>query len=140
MKLYSKKILLLPLLLALSFGAQAEVLVVTSAASSLSGLSRDQVQQLFTGKLHEISGQRLEPLDLPEDNSTRAEFYKELTGRNAQQMRAYWTQLIFTGRGAPPRAVTQGSLTSKLHGSANYVGYLPAGSDTSDLKVLAKLP
>ena len=140
MKFTMLKIVLLPLLLTLSFGASAEVLVVTSAASSLSALSRAQVQQLFTGKLHEISGQALEPLDLPEDNGVRTEFYKELTGRNAQQMRAYWTQLIFTGRGAPPRTVGQGSLVSKLHANANYVGYLPAGADTSDLKVLAKLP
>jgi hypothetical protein len=140
MKTRYVKLLLLPLSLLLAVAAHADVLVVTSAASPLSSLSSDQIQQVFTGKLHEIQGQALTPLDLPEDNATRSDFYKQVTGRDTRQMRAYWTQLIFTGRGAPPRTVTQSDLLSKLKANANFVGYLPASADISGLKVLAKLP
>lgn len=140
MKTLYAKLLLLPLSLLLAVAAHADVLVVTSAASPLSSLSSDQIQQVFTGKLHEIQGQTLTPLDLPEDNATRSDFYKQVTGRDTRQMRAYWTQLIFTGRGAPPRTVTQSDLLSKLKADATFVGYLPASADTNGLKVLAKLP
>ena len=79
-------------------------------------------------------------LDLPEDSDVRTDFYKQVTGRDTRQMRAYWTQMIFTGRGAPPRTVTQADLVSKLMSSPAFVGYLPSGADTSNLKVLARLP
>lgn len=138
------KKILFPLVLALSclvsLSAQAGVLVVTSANSALSSLTSDQVQQLFTGKLHEVAGFRLTPLDLPENSAARGEFYKALTGRNLQQMRAYWTQLIFTGRGAPPRVVTESDLRMRLQANPQLVGYLPAGSNVDRLTVLTRLP
>ena len=139
MKTQVLKIVLLSLSMLLSMGVQADVLVVTSAGSPLSRLNTDQIQQVFTGKLHEIEGQTLVPLDLPEDSSARADFYQQVTGRDTRQMRAYWTQMIFTGRGAPPRTMTQGDLVNKLKSDASFVGYLPSSADTSGLKVLAHL-
>jgi hypothetical protein len=138
MNTHIRLLLLLPLLL-LGLAVRADVLVVTSANSALSHLSVDQVRQLFTGKLHEMDGQKLVPLDLPEDNKARTEFYKVLTGRDARQMRAYWTQLIFTGRGMPPKAINESELLRRLQSDTTSVGYLPAGANTSGLKVLAKL-
>lgn len=140
MKILIKTVLLLPLLLAWSLtSAQADILVVTSAKSSVSQLSDAQVKQLFTGVLHEVNGHKLTPIDLPEDSNVRNEFYKTVVGRTAQQMRAYWTRLIFTGRGAPPATASENDLPLRLQSDENLVGYLPGDADTSGLIVLNRV-
>lgn len=126
--------------LCLSLSAQAELAVVTSSSSSLSALSQDEVKQLFSGQIHEIRGQRLEPLDLPESDPVRVGFYKSLLNKSPDQMRSHWVRLVFTGRGQPPRSVDSSREQKMiLANSSQYVGYLPAETVDSSLKVLLLL-
>lgn len=118
----------------------AELVIVTSTNSPINSLTENEVRQLFSGQLRSISGQRLQPLDLSARDSTRELFYQKLMGRGPDQMRAYWTRLIFTGQGQPPREVSgvQELLTLSAS-STEYVGYLPADQVTGQLRVLYRM-
>lgn len=94
--------MLLLLSLPLPLLAQADLVVVTGSNSSITSLTENEVRQLFSGQLKTVAGQRVQPLDLPNSGQHREEFYRKLMGRTPEQMRAYWTRLIFTGQGKPP--------------------------------------
>ena len=135
------KRLIAALLFTLPMLASAELVVVTSNNATLNSLSENEAKQLFSGQLRQLGGNRVQPLDLPSSNKAREEFYRKLLGRSPEQMRAYWTRLIFTGQGQPPREVSGAQeMTTLLNSSAEFIGYLPAAELTGTMKVLYRLP
>lgn len=126
--------------LCLSLSVQAELAVVASDRSALSSLSRDEVKQLFTGQVRKIRGQQVEPLDLPESDPIRAQFYQRLLNKSADQMRSHWVRLVFTGRGQPPRSVDSSrEQIMIIANSSQYIGYLPVEAVDGSLKILLLL-
>jgi hypothetical protein len=133
------KKLIVMLLFSIPLLSQAELVVVTGSDSTIISLTELEVRQLFSGQLKAIAGQRVQPLDLPNNARDRDEFYRKLMGRSPEQMRAYWTRLIFTGQGKPPREVSNTQELSTLVSSGEYIGYLPAEADIGDMRILYRI-
>ena len=100
------KVLLSTLLLVLSglgSTANAEPVVVVSAASSLRQLSQDEVVNIFLGRYRRLpNGDTALPIDQPESSPVRADFYRRLVNKDLNEINAYWSRLIFSGRTSPP--------------------------------------
>ena len=134
-----KRISLL-LILLLPLPAMAELVIVTGNQSLISSLTDNEVRQLFSGQLRSLMGRRVQPLDLSSRDSAREQFYQKVMGRTPDQMRAYWTRLIFTGQGQPPREVSNiREMETLLMSSAEYIGYLPESSLTGNMRVLYRI-
>ena len=119
-------------------GAWADVVVVVSAHSPVTSLSKSQLADIFLGRLSRLpDGRTVVPIDQPEGSAARDEFYSGLMGRSAAQLKAYWSRIIFTGRGQPPRTVANGLAVRKLLAAdPTAVGYLEAGLVDDSLRVL----
>jgi ABC-type phosphate transport system substrate-binding protein len=104
----------------------ADEVVVVSAKSTVTTLSKSQVADIFMGKTaHFPDGTQAVPIDQSEGTLARDEFYTRIAGKSAAQMKAYWSKIIFTGRGQPPRAVPSSSETKKLVvANPNAIGYI----------------
>ncbi len=126
-------------LLTLPMMGTAELVVVVGSNSGVTTLTENEVRQLFSGQLKTVGGKRLQPLDLPSNSGDRDAFYAKLMGRSPEQMRAYWTRLIFTGQGKPPREVANAQELTGLVGSGEYIGYLPAEAAVGNIRVLYRL-
>ena len=100
------KVLLSTLFLVLSglgSTANAEPVVVVSAASSLRQLSQDEVVNIFLGRYRRLpNGDTALPIDQPESSPVRADFYRRLVNKDLNEINAYWSRLIFSGRTSPP--------------------------------------
>lgn len=100
------KVLLSTLFLVLSglgSTARAEPVVVVSAASSLRQLSQDEVVNIFLGRYRRLpNGDTALPIDQPESSPVRADFYRRLVNKDLNEINAYWSRLIFSGRTSPP--------------------------------------
>ena len=127
------------LLLSLPVFAYADLVIVTGKGSTIHSLTENEVRQLFLGQLKSVAGQKVQPLDLPSSATHREEFYRKLMGRSPDQMRAYWTRLIFTGQGKPPREVASAQELTTLVSSGDYIGYLPAEAVTNQVQVLYRM-
>src|ERR1017187_5335754 len=81
-------------LLLLPFGLLADVLVVTGANSSSLSLSKNQVRDVFLGRVASLpDGSRATLVDQSESNPLRDEFYSKVTNMSASQAKAHWAQL-----------------------------------------------
>ncbi|WP_035231817.1 hypothetical protein [Alcanivorax nanhaiticus] len=119
----------------------ADVVVVVAKGSPITSLSENQLRQLYLQGSGRIAGNSVKALDLPEDSSTRKEFYLAAVGKTPAQMKSYWARMIFTGRGAPPRMVSgDRAMQVMLENNPELVGYLPGNQVSSGLKVLYRLP
>jgi ABC-type phosphate transport system substrate-binding protein len=127
------------LALSLATGAvQADVVAVVSSKSAVTTLSKNQVADIFLGKAARFpNGSPAVPIDQAEASIVREAFYTKFTGKSAAQMKAHWSKIIFTGRGKPPRVVSN-SLEARTLIAANpqAIGYIERDSVDGSVKVL----
>lgn len=109
-----------------SSAAQADVVAVVSAKSTITALSQSQVADLFLGKTNRFpDGAQAVPIDQAEGSATRDEFYAKLVEKSAAQLKAYWSKIIFTGRGRPPPTVSNSSeMKKRIIENPAAIGYI----------------
>jgi len=120
--------------------ARAEdVVAVVSAKSLITSLNAAQVADIFLGKTNRFpDGSPAVPIDLAEDAPERERFYAQYTGKSPAQVKAYWSKIIFTGRGQPPRQASTGREMRKLVAeNPNAIGYIDPSLVDSSVRVLA---
>lgn len=115
----------------LADAAWAEVVPVVARTSPITHLSTSQLADIFLVKLRQLpDGQAVTPVDGPAGSPERDAFYQRYLNRTPAQMRAYWSKLLFTGQGFPPReAVSYSALKAILQADPSAIGYL----DSSEL-------
>jgi ABC-type phosphate transport system substrate-binding protein len=108
--------------------ALADVVAVVSVKSAATTLSKIQVADIFLGRASRFpDGALAVPVDQTEGSSTRDEFYMKVTGKSAAQMKAYWSKIIFTGRGQPPKTVSNSiEVKKRLVENPAAIGYIEA--------------
>jgi ABC-type phosphate transport system substrate-binding protein len=131
-------IALVPLVLGMADAMAAEVVAVVSAKSAISGLTANQVGDIFLGKTaHFPDGTPAVPIDLSEDSSERDKFYTQFTGKSAAQVKAHWSKIIFTGRGQPPRQASSSAEARKIVAeNPNAIGYIDNSAVDRSVRVL----
>jgi ABC-type phosphate transport system substrate-binding protein len=127
-------------ILALLFGerAGAELVVIVSAKSPLTTLTKSQIADIFLGKTNHLpDGQPATPIDQPEGSASRDEFNAKFVGKSAAQIKNQWAKIIFTGRGFPPKEAANGVEVKKLVAQdPNAIGYIDPGLLDPSVKVL----
>ncbi|MBU1664072.1 MAG: phosphate ABC transporter substrate-binding protein [Gammaproteobacteria bacterium] len=118
--------------------AAGDLVVVTGAHSPINHLSREQVADIYMGRVTTLpGGTSALPLDLPASSPEREAFYNEITGKSAAQVRAYWARMSFTGKGIPPKQVRNDADLKKFAGSKpGAIGYLEENALDGSVKVL----
>lgn len=109
-----------------SASALADVVAVVSAKSPITTLSKSQVVDIFLGKANRFpDGAQAVPIDQAEGSAARDEFYDKVAGKSAAQIKAYWSKVIFTGRGQPPSTVSNDiEMKKRISANAAAIGYI----------------
>jgi ABC-type phosphate transport system substrate-binding protein len=118
--------------------ARAEVVAVVSSKSPITTLTRTQVMDIFLGKRTRFpDGSAAIPIDLAEGSAARDEFYTRLAEMSAAQVKSFWSRIIFTGRGQPPKTVAT-DLEAKrlLAADPNAIGYIDKSLVDSSVRVV----
>jgi ABC-type phosphate transport system substrate-binding protein len=125
--------------LSLSAGlATADVVAVVSARSPVTTLSKNQVVDIFLGRASRFpDGDQAVPIDQAEGLAARDEFYAKFAGKSAAQIKAHWSKMIFTGRGQPPKEVSNSTEVKKeVVQNPNAIGYIEQNTVDGSVKVL----
>lgn len=134
------RLLALCALLSMAQAALADLVLVSGRASPIVQLTREQAERLYLGRLGALpDGAPVNPLDLPA-GPLRDQFYQRLTGKNPNQIRAYWSRLVFAGRAAPPReAASPAEVRSLVAKYPDLVGYLPESEVDGSVRILLRV-
>lgn len=106
--------------------AWADVVVVVSAQSPVTTLTHSELADIFLGRNSRFpDGSPATPVDQRESSSPYAVFYRDYLGQTPTQIKMYWSRLIFTGRGQPPRNLNDDTAISDFVAEhADAIGYL----------------
>jgi hypothetical protein len=140
MKLFNKLSItsLLLSLFVLAPAVSAEVVVITNPSNSAS-LSESDVKRIFLGKMKSFpGGGTILSVNQSAGSDVRKTFDKEALGKSPSQMKAYWSKLVFSGKGNPPKELANDAEVIKLVAeNPAVIGYIDAANKTSDVKVVA---
>lgn len=133
-----KMILLGLLLTLLTNKVSADVVIVVSADSPITSLSRTELADIYMGKMNSFSdGQKIIPVDQKENSSAYSEFYRAYLEYSLAQIKVHWSKLIFSGRGQPPRTIAdEKAMAEFVAEHPNAIGYLSADQVDERLRVV----
>jgi hypothetical protein len=103
-----------------------DLVVIVSARAPAAALRPEQVADIFLSESNRFpDGSEATPVDQQIGTAPRDEFYEKLARRSPALMRAYWTKMIFTGRGQPPREASGNAAVKKLVAeNPGMIGYI----------------
>jgi hypothetical protein len=126
-----------------SFTVCAEdIVVVVNAGSSVESLSRDDVIDIFLGGLRRLSsGAMALPVDLPQGDPVREEFYRRLVDKTPPEINTHWARLVCSGKTHPPvQAGGVEDARSMTAESVDAIAYLERSKAGGRLKIVFVLP
>lgn len=117
--------------------ATAEVVVIVNAASPVASASADDIAQVFLGKSTELGGSEVVAVDQSEGNASRNVFYTKVVQKEPSQLTAYWSRLIFTGKGTPPKQVGgDADVAEAVLDDESALGYVDSTAIIEGVKVI----
>ena len=125
-------------LFALAGLSQAQVAVIVNPKSAAASMTADQVSSIFLGKSNTLpSGATAAPADQPESAAIRDQFYSKVTGKQAAQVKAAWSRLVFSGKGTPPKELGSSAEVKKFVASnPDAIGYIEKSAVDGSVKVV----
>lgn len=114
----------------------ADLFVIVSARSAVVALRADQVADIFLGQVGRFpDGAEAIALDQGVGSPQRDEFYARVAAKSPALVKAYWTKMIFTGRGQPPREAPDSAAVRKLVAdNPALIGYIGKSSLDASVK------
>jgi len=137
MNIIKSKFLLSILALLFSTSSLAGVSVIVNSANG-AAIDEGDLSRIFLGKVKKFStGDKITIVNLKYKQATRNEFEKKVLNKSASQVKAYWSKLMFSGKGKPPKELASDkdilAFVAKTPGA---IGYVADGSVDDSVKVI----
>jgi len=112
--------------------------VIVHPKNPVSSVDRDFLRNAYLKKETVWrKDQTIRPIDLPAKSAIRVEFSRAVLKKSPSQLKTYWNQQIFSGKGVPPPEVGSVSdVVSYVLTNPGAVGYIPADADPRGAKVI----
>lgn len=116
----------------------AEVVVIVHPSNG-AALDAKSVTRIFLGKEKKFSdGSESIPINQASGTASRTSFDSDILGRSSTQISAYWSKQVFTGKGIPPKEVTDDAAVIEIvAGNPSAIGYVDSSAVTGAVKTVA---
>lgn len=116
----------------------AEVSVVVHPDNA-NAMSKSDVKRIFLGKSKFFpDGSQAIPV-IQATGTTSNDFNTKVLKKSDAQLKAYWSKLIFTGKGTKPEnALDDATVIKLVSKNPNIIGYIDSTSIVPEVKVVAK--
>lgn len=118
--------------------ASAEVAVIVHPSND-SSIDKTNIERIYTGKEKSFSnGKKALPIS-QSAGTVLDEFNQKALNKSSGQLKAYWSKLVFTGKGTPPKAVANDAeVLASVAANPDTIGFIDASKVNDSVKVVAK--
>lgn len=126
------------LILGINGNVQADTLVIVNKASKVESLDKEQISDIYLGKSPTLpTGEQVIAIDYHENMPLRESLHSTITGKTQNQLKAYWSRLLFSGKGMPPKEVDdEASMKKLVADNPNIIGYISSENIDDSVKVV----
>ena len=120
------------------FSVNAMAVSVIVHPSNGSSLDKSSISRIFLGKAKSFpGGGQAVPINLADGSGGSSDFNDKVLNKSASQLKAYWSKLVFTGKGTPPKTVdSDAEMIALIAANPNMIGFVEGSGDGS-VKVVA---
>jgi ABC-type phosphate transport system substrate-binding protein len=112
-----------------------EIVVIVSPKNPATRMFSEQASQFFLGKSSLFT-----PIER-NDSPLRNEFYQKVLGKDATQVKAVWSKLVFTGKGSAPKEYNSDAEVKKaVAADPVAIGYIDKAHVDDTVKVILTVP
>lgn len=121
--------------------ALADVAVIVHP-SNKNTFALGDVESIFMLKKSTFAdGSKASPFYLSGEDAARNLFNEKALGKSSSQLKAYWSKLVFTGKGTPPPELpSSADAVAKVAADPTAVAYVDKSAVTAAVKVVLSLP
>ena len=107
-------------------------------ANNTSGIDVEMVKRIYLGKSKAFpDGSRAIPLTFETGNGLRDTFNKDVLGKSESQYSAFWSKLVFTGRGTPPEMISnEEEMLTLVATNPNTIGFIDESKVDGSVKIV----
>ncbi|MCU7930193.1 MAG: hypothetical protein KZQ90_05290 [Candidatus Thiodiazotropha sp. (ex Codakia rugifera)] len=135
-----KRLMFLLLLFHVSI-LQADIAIVVPVNSPINTLSKKEVSNLFLSRTNRLENGKKAILIEIRDYRLRDTFYRLISSKTPTQLKYYWTTLIFSGKGKPPRSFSsKENMIDYMKRHTTAISYLDSSDITPDMKEVLRFP
>lgn len=132
------------LALALAFGGGRESLangdgyqVIVNPDFQVDELERDFVRDVYLKKATDWAGRAVHPIQLTSRHAASEQFVRDVIRKTPAQLKKYWSQQIFSGKGVPPPDVdSPAAVVAYVVERPGAIGYIPKNVDPGRARVV----
>jgi ABC-type phosphate transport system substrate-binding protein len=133
------KIPIAALMVLCTWSAWAGDRVVIIGHTSMRKLDLVTLQRIYTGKVVEIDGNPVIPINAPPNQSIRQRFLSEYLQQDEEKFVSYWTVRRYVGKGTPPREIGDtAALIAYVQKTPGAIAYVDDSEVTSAMTVLLR--
>lgn len=114
----------------------ADVVVVGNA--NLPKLDTETLNKIYTGRVIQVGGVSVVPVNLKAGNKLRGQFLSELLNSDDERYIAYWTVRRYIGKGVPPRELDSNEILGFIQSTPGALGYVDGADVKPGMNVLLK--
>lgn len=116
------------------------LVVIVSKDSNIQDITKKELSKIFLAKTKRLPSGEKSLVVESTNKELQAKFYKTICNKNEKQLRKYWTKMIFTGRGQPPKKIKSiPELISFVKNNKNAISYIPFKDINSDIRVIMEI-
>lgn len=118
--------------------SSAEISVIVNANNPNSAIDQATVSKIFLGKTKSFpDGSQAVPVDQDDGTAAREAFSSDVLGKSTSQLKSYWSRLIFTGKGTPPKqSGDNAAIKAWVASNPNSIGYIDSNAVDDSVKVV----
>lgn len=134
-KLISIVSILLASVLSQSVSAEIAVIVHPDNAAEI---SKSDVSKIFLGKAKKFPGGET-AMPVTQEAGVKDEFNDKVLSKSSAQVKAFWSKLVFTGKGTPPKELaSDDEVKNMVSKNPNLIGYIDVSAVDDSVKVVLK--
>lgn len=136
MKKFSKAMLIASTFFSLSCFADVAVIVNTTNNNPI---DESFIKKVYLGKAKSFEdGAKIEMYTLGDADAATVEFREKVLNKTNSQYKSYWSKLVFTGKGTPPKEMSNANeMINEVKRNTNTIGFIASDKVTDDVKVIA---
>lgn len=118
--------------------AFAEVSVIVNAANNAAA-DTSFIKKVYLGKAKSFSGgEKVKVFTLNDQAGITEEFRAKALKKSNSQYKSYWSKLVFTGKGTPPKEMaSEEEMIEMVAKTPNAIGFVSSSKVNDKVKVIA---
>lgn len=132
-----KMIFAIGLLMSANLAVAADLVIIVNPSNG-NAIDLKVTQRIFLGKEKKFDdGTETIAINQAAEAEIRQQFDETVLGRSSSQVSAYWSKLVFTGKGIPPKEVnSDAEVIDLVSKNPSVIGYIDRSSVTDAVKVI----